>query len=104
MTGITNCYRFIKLCLNISIKVIGVQQIIYLLRKNVIGGANMSTTDFGLKVRTELLKRNMTNKQLAEMLEISCAYLSDILRGRRDAFEQKKRIAKILEIKEEVKS
>ncbi|MDM5568587.1 XRE family transcriptional regulator, partial [Staphylococcus aureus] len=30
--------------------------------------------------------------------------LSDILRGRRDAFEQKKRIAKILEIKEEVKS
>ncbi|WP_248325942.1 helix-turn-helix transcriptional regulator, partial [Staphylococcus aureus] len=42
----------------------------------------MSTTDFGLKVRTELLKRNMTNKQLAEMLEISSAYLSDILRGR----------------------
>ncbi|HDH6284958.1 TPA: helix-turn-helix transcriptional regulator [Staphylococcus aureus LTCF-2-22] len=64
----------------------------------------MSTTDFGLKVRTELLKRNMTNKQLAEMLEISSAYLSDILRGRRDVFEQKKRIAKILEIKEEVKS
>ncbi|ULW62837.1 helix-turn-helix domain-containing protein [Staphylococcus aureus] len=64
----------------------------------------MSTTDFGLKVRTELLKRNMTNKQLAEMLEISSAYLSDILRERRDAFEQKKRIAKILEIKEEVKS
>ncbi|GAB5711256.1 hypothetical protein JMUB7485_26930 [Staphylococcus aureus] len=64
----------------------------------------MSTTDFGLKVRTELLKRNMTNKQLAEMLEISSAYLSDILRGRRDAFEQKKRISKILEIKEEVKS
>ncbi|EMJ5730397.1 multiprotein-bridging factor 1 family protein [Staphylococcus aureus] len=64
----------------------------------------MSTTDFGLKVRTELLKRNMTNKQLAEMLEISSAYLSDILRGLRDAFEQKKRIAKILEIKEEVKS
>ncbi|HDZ5581163.1 TPA: helix-turn-helix transcriptional regulator [Staphylococcus aureus] len=64
----------------------------------------MSTTDFGLKVRTELLKRDMTNKQLAEMLEISSAYLSDILRGRRDGFEQKKRIARILEIKEEVKS
>ncbi|HGZ9674925.1 TPA: helix-turn-helix domain-containing protein [Staphylococcus aureus] len=64
----------------------------------------MSTTDFGLKVRTELLKRDMTNKQLAEMLEISSAYLSDILRGCRDAFEQKKRIARILEIKEEVKS
>lgn len=64
----------------------------------------MATTEFGLKVRTELLRRNMTIKQLAEMLEISNAYLSDILRGRRDVFEQKKRIVKILEIKEEVKN
>ncbi|WP_419791624.1 helix-turn-helix domain-containing protein [Staphylococcus chromogenes] len=60
----------------------------------------MATTDFGIKVRSELLKRNMTNKELAEMLGISAAYVSDILRGRRDAHEQKKRIAKILEIKE----
>ncbi|ATH60232.1 helix-turn-helix domain-containing protein [Staphylococcus equorum] len=60
----------------------------------------MPTTEFGLKVRTELLKRNMSSKQLADMLGISGAYMSDILRGRRDAFEQKKRIAKILEIKE----
>lgn len=60
----------------------------------------MPTTEFGLKVRTELLKRNMSSKQLADMLGISGAYISDILRGRRDAFEQKKRIAKILEIKE----
>lgn len=60
----------------------------------------MATTEFGLKVRTELLKRNMSSKQLADMLGISPAYMSDILRGRRDAFEQKKRIAKILEIKE----
>ncbi|MDK9853866.1 helix-turn-helix domain-containing protein [Staphylococcus equorum] len=59
----------------------------------------MPTTEFGLKVRTELLKRNMSSKQLADMLGISGAYMSDILRGRRDAFEQKKRIAKILEIK-----
>lgn len=64
----------------------------------------MGTTEFGLKVRTELLKRNVTNKQLATMLGISNAYLSDILRGRRDACEQKKRIAKILDIKEEIKS
>lgn len=60
----------------------------------------MPTTEFGLKVKTELLKRNMSSKQLADMLGISGAYMSDILRGRRDAFEQKKRIAKILEIKE----
>lgn len=63
----------------------------------------MPTTEFGLKVRTELLKRNMSSKQLADMLGISGAYMSDILRGRRDAFEQKKRIAKILEIKEDSK-
>ena len=49
----------------------------------------MATTEFGMKVRMELLKRNITNKQLADMLGISSAYLSDILRGRRDAFEQK---------------
>lgn len=63
----------------------------------------MPTTEFGLKVRTELLKRNMSSKQLADMLGISGAYMSDILRGRRDAFEQKKRIAKVLEIKEVTK-
>ncbi|MFO3691418.1 XRE family transcriptional regulator [Staphylococcus felis] len=60
----------------------------------------MATTEFGLKVRTELLKRNMTNKSLADMLGISGAYLSDILRGRRDATEQKERIKKLLEIKD----
>ncbi|WP_368868373.1 multiprotein-bridging factor 1 family protein [Staphylococcus epidermidis] len=64
----------------------------------------MGTTEFGLKVRTELLKRDVTNKQLAKMMGISNAYLSDILRGRRDAPEQKKRIAKILDIKEEINS
>ena len=64
----------------------------------------MATTEFGMKVRMELLKRNITNKQLADMLGISNAYLSDILRGRRDAFAQKKKKKKILEIKEEVKN
>lgn len=64
----------------------------------------MATTGFGLQVRTELLKRNMTNKELANLLGISSAYLSDILRGRRDAEQQKKRIAQILGIKEEVNS
>lgn len=57
------------------------------------------TTDFGLQVRNELLKRNITMKKLADMLEISNAYLSDILRGRRDAPHQKERIAKLLNIK-----
>ena len=73
-----------------------------MLSKKLMEVKTMATTEFGLRVRTELLKRNITNKQLADMLGISSAYLSDIL-GRRDAFEQKKRIAKILEIKEEIK-
>lgn len=58
----------------------------------------MGTTDFGIKVRTELLKREITLTELAAELGISTAYLSDILRGRRDATEQKQRIAKLLDL------
>lgn len=58
----------------------------------------MGTTDFGIKVRTELLKRELTLTELAAELGISTAYLSDILRGRRDATEQKQRIAKLLDL------
>lgn len=58
----------------------------------------MVTTDFGIKVRTELLKRELTLTELAAELGISLAYLSDILRGRRDATEQKQRIAKLLDL------
>lgn len=56
------------------------------------------TTDFGLQVRSELLKRNITMKKFSEMLGISNPYLSDILRGRRDAPKQKEKIAKLLNI------
>lgn len=38
---------------------------------------------------------------LAKVLEISQPYLSDIVYGRRKAKEQKERIKKILDIKEE---
>lgn len=58
----------------------------------------MGTTDFGIKVRTELLKREITLTEFAAELGISTAYLSDILRGRRDATEQKQRIAKLLDL------
>lgn len=58
----------------------------------------MVTTDFGIKVRTELLKREITLTEFARTLGISTAYLSDILRGRRDAKEQKQRIAKLLDL------
>lgn len=62
----------------------------------------MVTTDFGLLVRTELLKRELTLTELAAELGISTAYLSDILRGRRDAKEQKQRIAKLLDLENEL--
>lgn len=62
----------------------------------------MVTTDFGIKVRTELLKRELTLTELAAELGISTAYLSDILRGRRDATEQKQRIAKLLDLENEL--
>ena len=52
-----------------------------MLSKKLMDRKTMATTEFGLRVRTELLKRNITNKQLADMLGISSAYLSDILRS-----------------------
>lgn len=57
--------------------------------------------DLGVQVRSELFKRKMTQKELAEMLGISSVYLSDIIRGRKDgpkAQEHIKRICKILNI------
>ncbi|WP_373738698.1 helix-turn-helix domain-containing protein [Jeotgalibaca porci] len=58
-------------------------------------------TNFGLKVKVELARRNMNMTELAKLLEISRPYLSDIIYGRRIAAEQKERIKKVLDIKEE---
>ncbi len=58
----------------------------------------MTYETFEVRVRNELLKRKMKAYQLAEMLNISEAYLSDILRGKRDATEQRKKIAYILNL------
>ncbi|WP_277680067.1 helix-turn-helix domain-containing protein [Gracilibacillus dipsosauri] len=57
--------------------------------------------ELGAKVRSELFKRKMTQKQLAEMIGISGVYLSDIINGRKDgpkAQEHIKHIRKILNI------
>lgn len=54
-----------------------------------------------IKVRNELYKRKMTHTELANLLGISGAYLSDILNGSRrgkKAQEHVKRICAILEI------
>lgn len=58
-------------------------------------------TEFGIKVKVELAKRNMTLTELAKVLGISHPYLSDIIYGRRKATVQKERIKKALDIKEE---
>lgn len=57
--------------------------------------------DLGAKVRSELFKRKMSQKELSEMLGISAPYLSNIIRGRKDGpkvQEHIKHIRKILEI------
>lgn len=48
--------------------------------------------NFGGYVKTELKKRNMSQKDLAQQLDISTAYLSDILNDRREAPEQRYKI------------
>jgi transcriptional regulator with XRE-family HTH domain len=58
-------------------------------------------SEFGLKVRTELLKRRMTMTALAKELGITSVYLADILRGvrgQRKGAEYHERISKILGI------
>lgn len=57
--------------------------------------------DLGIKVRSELFKRKMNQQDLAKMVGISSAYLSDIIRGKKDgkkAQEHIKHIRKILDI------
>ena len=57
--------------------------------------------ELGVQVRSELFKRKMTQKELAEMIGITPAYLSDIILGRKDgpkAQERIKHIRKILNI------
>ncbi|MEB7455096.1 helix-turn-helix domain-containing protein [Lysinibacillus sphaericus] len=57
--------------------------------------------DLGVQVKSALWKKEMSQKKLAEVVGISSAYLSDIIRGRKDgpkAQEHIKHIRKILDI------
>lgn len=59
------------------------------------------TKDLGMAVRSELFKRGMSQKELADLVGISTAYLSDIIRGRKDgpkAQQHIEHIKKILEL------
>lgn len=62
-------------------------------------GGCIMPEDLGVQVRSELFKRKMSQKELAKMVGISNAYLSDIIRGRKDgpkAQEHIKHIRRIL--------
>ncbi|MFJ5564792.1 helix-turn-helix domain-containing protein [Lysinibacillus xylanilyticus] len=57
--------------------------------------------NLGMQVKSALWKKDMSQKELAELVGISSAYLSDIIRGRKDgpkAQEHIKHIRKILSI------
>ncbi|PGS84591.1 transcriptional regulator [Bacillus cereus] len=57
---------------------------------------------FGKKIKTRLILNDMQQKDLAGMLNISNAYLSDILLGKRKAEKMRRKIIKILDIRETV--
>jgi transcriptional regulator with XRE-family HTH domain len=57
--------------------------------------------ELGMKVRSELFRRKMSQKELAGIIGITPVYLSDIIRGRKTgpkAQEHVKRIKKVLSI------
>lgn len=58
--------------------------------------------ELAVRVRSELYKKKMSQNDLAKIIGISGAYLTDILKGRKDgpkAQEHIKHIKKILDIK-----
>ena len=55
-------------------------------------------SEFEKQVRHALIDHHMSMKELAEELEISVAYLYDILNGARKAEYQKQRIRQLLSI------
>ncbi|MGT4652632.1 helix-turn-helix domain-containing protein [Bacillus cereus] len=55
--------------------------------------------DFGKKVKTWLIMNDMQQKELAKQLNISNAYLSDILLGKRQGKKVREKIVQIVEKK-----
>lgn len=56
--------------------------------------------DFGKKVKIWLFLNEMQQKDLAKMLNISNAYLSDILLGKRNGKKVREKIIKIINLDE----
>ncbi|MFP3809531.1 MULTISPECIES: helix-turn-helix domain-containing protein [Bacillus] len=55
--------------------------------------------DFGKKIKTWLIMNDMQQKELAKQLNISNAYLSDILLGKRQGKKVREKIVQIVEEK-----
>lgn len=53
---------------------------------------------FSVEVYAKLKRLRMTQKELANLLDISYPYLSDIINGKRNAPKVRKRIVEILEL------
>ena len=56
----------------------------------------MAICTFGLWIKTELLNRDMTQRQLSERTHINEKVLSDIIHGRNVKPEHKEKIQKVL--------
>lgn len=64
----------------------------------------MSNLEFGIYVRGELRRRGLQQKDLAQAIGCTDAYLSQVLNGEREGFELKSKIKKyLLDGVEEVK-
>ena len=63
----------------------------------------MQNIDFEMLIKRNLRIKKMTMTELAQKLDISLPYCSDIIRGNRDAQHIRKKICEILEIKQEDK-
>lgn len=59
-------------------------------------------TPFGKKVAKALIDLDLNNKELAEAIGITPAYLTDILKGRRPGNKQKVIICKLLSIESDI--
>jgi transcriptional regulator with XRE-family HTH domain len=62
------------------------------------GGEIMQYSEFGVRIRAQMLRKGIKGTQLSKQLGISNAYLSDILRGSRDGVKYRPKIAEILGI------
>lgn len=58
-------------------------------------------TYHGLLIKNRLMQLNMTQKELAEKLDVAVSYLTDILRGRRAGSKYMDKIYCILGIEED---